>query len=126
MGVLIVSDDLKAEIQRIRDFADKQENWYTPHKGPPPGDNPRHTGSNGTFRFVFSITFSKDQTYRHLSVSTSGPKWPNPAAVFTIAHLFGFTGADASEDGFVMEPAKDWGIKKEDPVQAVIVLQRLP
>ena len=125
MGVLIISDDLKSEIGRIRSHAEPKQNWYIPG-GPIPGNNSKHMGRSGTFRFVFSITYTKDKTYRHLSISTAGTKWPNPLAAFTIAHLFGFTGADVDKHGFVNEPAEGWMINKEDAARAVVVIQRLP
>lgn len=126
MGVLVIDDVFKQDIVRVRAFAELPSNWYRPEKHGPPGDNPRYVVKCGTYRIVFSITFLKDQTFRHLSISTSGTSWPNPLTIWTVAHLFGFTGVEPDENDLVHDPGDDWMVSMDEEYRAVVVAQRLP
>lgn len=91
---LIINDDTKTKVAKVLEHASNHH--YRPGPGvPPPGDDPRFIVKLGSYRAVFSFTYSDDDyLWRHLSISIPGPKYPHPAAVFTIAELFGFTGWD--------------------------------
>ena len=89
MRPLIIGPEAKAEAARVRAHA--EANHY--HLGQAtPGDDPRYVARLGTYRAVFTVTHVDGLLYRHLSVSVPSKKYPNPAAVFMIADLFGFTG----------------------------------
>lgn len=91
---LVIDDRARAEAQRVLDYAGRHH--YTPYRDPVPGDNPAFVAHFGTYRAVFTYTRSQGGVWRHLSISIPAPrnKYPNPAAAFTIAELFGFTGWD--------------------------------
>ncbi len=85
--------DARRQLNRLASFAIQPENFYRP--GPdaaPPGDDDRFVVTSGTHRIVFSVTVMNEKSYRHLSVSIFPGDMPNPASVFTIAHLLGFQG----------------------------------
>ncbi len=92
---LVLDDAAKAEVARVKAHA--EANHYRPG-GSTPGDDPRFVAKLGTYRAVFTYTHdSSDDVYRHLSVSVPSHKYPNPAAVYAIADLFGFTGYDSDK-----------------------------
>lgn len=90
---LIIDDVAKAKVAAVLEHASKHHYRLGPGV-PAPGDDPRFVARLDSYRAVFTFTQLKDTLWRHLSVSVPGPKYPNPAAVFTIAELFGFTGWD--------------------------------
>lgn len=115
---LVLDDAFRAEVMRVVEYASRPEHYYVPAKSPfPPGDMPEYTMRAGDYRIVYSVTVAKEGgTYRHMTVSLQreGAEYPAPISLFTIAHMFGFTGADV-KNGFVTEPGK-WmlHINKED------------
>jgi hypothetical protein len=98
MRVLIIDDEAKAEAQRVLDYALDPAHWYRPGiDSKIPGNNPDYVARiRDGFRCVFTITRHGDGfTMRHLSISVPGEdRYPNVAAAFMIAELFGFTGWD--------------------------------
>jgi hypothetical protein len=120
---LFITDELKAEVKRVLDFA--SGNFYYPGKSETiPGDDPRHVLEIPTgYRCVFSITISpQGKPWRHLSISV--PKKgavPHPISAFVIAALFGFTGYDIDRPS--PEPPADWffDLNRED--NCVIIAQ---
>jgi hypothetical protein len=105
---LIIDPATKARVAEVLAYAEKHP--YRPGPGiPPPGDDPHFVlpFSHG-YRAVFSYTHIKGKVARHLSISVPTPrKYPNVAAAFTIAQLFGFTGwdehtIDRSPNGWAM------------------------
>lgn len=97
MRILLIDDAAKAEVQRVLDFAEMPENWYRPGRTAViPGDDPRFVAHlTDGFRAVFTITKASDGlVLRHLSISIDGTKFPNIAAAFEIATMFGFNGWD--------------------------------
>lgn len=104
MRPLVIDDAARAQIARVLAYA--EDNPYVP-ADPTPSDNPNYVAHLGTYRCVFTFTNMPEACYRHLSVSVPGAKYPNPAAVFMIAHEFGFTGWDEKHidrlpDGWMM------------------------
>jgi len=100
MRVLSISDENKAEVARVLEFASKKENHYKPFAVKDaalsvPGDDLRYVAQLDSFRCVFTITEDSDgKTWKHLSISIPSEKYPHPLAAFTIATLFGFKGWD--------------------------------
>jgi hypothetical protein len=105
MRLLVIGPEEKTLIARVAEHA--KAHPYRPGPGVlPPGDDDRFVVTLGTYRAVFSITHGRNGVVaRQLSVSVPGTKYPNPAAVFMIAHEFGFTGWDETKPA---EPGKDW------------------
>ena len=92
MRALIIDDAAKAEVARVKAHA--AANHYH-HGHAPPGGDPRFVAHLSTYRAVFTYTHFGGMVYRDLSVSllsNSPYPLPNPAAVFAIADMFGFTG----------------------------------
>jgi hypothetical protein len=126
MRVLIIDDHAREEVKRVRDFAEKFENYYI--IGPdgfsfqrPPGDDPRHVARLDTYRCAFSITRANGKFWRHLSVSVPGGKYPNVFATFTIAQMFGFTGWDERSENL----PQGWRGTNEQPVKAIVISQEV-
>jgi hypothetical protein len=107
MRPLVIDDAARELAARVLAYAEGHR--YRPSvMVTPPGDDPNHVAMFGTYRAVFSFTESDDMLWRHLSVSVPSAYYPNPAAVFIIAQLFGFTGwdgdtLDALPEGWLME-----------------------
>ena len=125
MRPLIIDDETRAAVARVRDFAEQEAHWYEPYEGDRrhvPGDDDRHVCMLGTYRCVFSITRVPTGRWRHLSISVPGKFYPNPYAVFTIAELFGFTGWDQKS----VHAPKDWLLRVErKPPQHIILAQEI-
>ena len=103
--------ELEVEARRIREHAEKPENYYWPGAGVrAPGDDPRFVFRSGPYTFVFSLTVTSSGILRQLSVSTSKSGMiPQPVVVWTAADLLGFTGATSKAlTGAVTAPADDW------------------
>ncbi len=94
MRPLIIDDAAKATAARVLAYADAHH--YRPGRRgqTTPGDDPNFVAKFGTYRAVFTFTHADGLVYRHLSISVPSAKFPNPAAAFMIASLFGFTGWD--------------------------------
>jgi hypothetical protein len=120
MRVLVIDDTAKAEIARVREYAEANPYYQG---GPTPGDNPAYVAKLGDFRAVFTITHAKTgEVLRHLSVSVPGTKLPHPAAAFMIADAFGFTGWDATKPA---EPGKDWMFGAHHVERCAVVVQQI-
>lgn len=130
MAVFLISPEVKAQARRITEYAATQHHWYRVKNGLnidgwTPGDRPEHILTSGTIRAVFSYTLATTtQTlYRHLSV-TNVNGYPQPMVVYTLAHMFGFTGVEPDETDVVMKPAKDWKVQIDGKI--VILYQKIP
>jgi hypothetical protein len=121
MRALIIDDTAKTEIARVKTHAEAHH--YTPGAWKVPGDDPRYVAKLGSYRVVFTITHAGHDVFRHLSVSVPGNKYPNPAAVFLIAHEFGFTGWDEKVPG---DPGPDWVVGPHKHDRCVVVAQDFP
>ncbi len=122
MRPLVIDDAARALAASVRAYADAHP--YRPGPGvKPPGDNPEHVALINTFRVVYSLTEAGGQRFRHLSVSVPGTKWPNPAVIWTIAELFGFTGWDQQA---IDKPPDGWMMELDKVNRAVVVAQELP
>jgi hypothetical protein len=92
MRPLIIDDHALAEVARVVTHAEAHH--YRAGQ-PAPGDNPNFVADLSTYRCVFTFTESDQLLWRHLSISVfPSDKYPNPAAAFMIADLFGFTDWD--------------------------------
>jgi hypothetical protein len=121
MRPLVIDEQAKRLVRRVRDFAEHPENVYQPERGGPvPGDDPKHVIHLNTYRCVYSITEFKGKKFRHFSVSVPGRKWPNVAAI--LADLFGFVGWDQETiDRF----PPGWLAQMDTHVQAIVLAQEI-
>ena len=132
--------EVEEAAKKIVAYAKDPKNWYRiDSDGKPiselPGDKPEHTLKTGSTRAVFSYTMVKgagksggllgdDRLMRFLTVSNI-TNYPSPISTFTLARMFGFTGAEADDHGVVKEPAKEWGLAVNKEEGAAIVQQIL-
>jgi len=119
--------ELQVEARRIREHAEKPENYYWPRPGVrAPGDDPRYVFRSGNYTFVFSLTVTSSAILRHLVVSTSkAGMTPQPVIVWTAADLLGFTGATSkAPTGAVTAPAEDWLV--HESATGLVVQQPYP
>jgi hypothetical protein len=119
--------ELELEARRIREHAEKPENYYWPDSGArAPSNDPRFVFRSGPYTFVFSLTVTANAIFRRLSVSTSKAGMiPQPVVVWTVAHLLGFTGAASNAPtGVVTSPAEDWLVHED--VMGLVVQQPYP
>lgn len=103
---LILDSATEVLVRRVREHAEKPENWFRPGRskdwgklqgsGLRPGDKPEYqvTIPMG-YHCIFSWTVAETRdgnpvVVRDLAVSAPGAT-PNPIAVFELAELFGFT-----------------------------------
>lgn len=98
MRALMIDDANRAEVERVRQWAERPENYYKPFAGNDAavsvsGDDKRFTCHLNDYRCVYTIT-EGDCLYRQLSISVPSADYAHPAAAFTIAEMFGFTGWD--------------------------------
>jgi len=61
MRTLLLDDEAREKVQRVLDFALREENWYRPNAADDravavPGDDKRFTTHLDTYRCVFSLT----------------------------------------------------------------------
>lgn len=117
MRPLIIGPQAKVDAARV--VAHAEANPYRPGQ-PTPGDNPAFVAHFGTYRAVFTITHAEGLVYRHLSVSVPSRKYPNPAAVFMIADLFGFAGWNEKAPS---EPGNGWMLNLNKDEHCVVVAQ---
>jgi len=128
MNVFPITPEVKEAVARVVEYATHEDHWYRPERGDaPPGDKTEHEVIIGNTRSVFSWTEHPEQgVYRHLSVSVAGGKWPHPIVVWTLAHMFGFTGAEELADtGVVRDRAEGWGVDVNDEEQCIVVIERV-
>ncbi len=114
----------EARAREIVKFASQPENWYRVGETKVvPGDRSEYVLRSGTVRAVFTWTYvpKADVLFRHMTVSTNGGRAPHPAIVWTLAHMFGFTGATLVQ-GVVETPAATW-VADVDPKEKCIVVQ---
>jgi hypothetical protein len=122
---LLMTDENKAKVQAVVDFATKPENYYKPPADFVPGERPEYRCSLDSYRCVFTITEGKGKRFRHLSISIPvAGKLPNVMAACTIATWFGFTGAPMSED-VATGVGADWFSDVVDSDNCVVLAQLL-
>lgn len=96
--VLMIDDENKAKVARVKQYAEQPANWYRPFSAKDtalkiPGDNPQHVCNLNSYRCVYTITVAIDQSlFKQLSISVPGEFYPHPTAAMMIATMFGFTG----------------------------------
>lgn len=117
---LVMDDKAKAEVARVKAYAEAHH--YRPPSKFTPGDNPKFVARLNTYRAVFTYTHSNGVVYRDLSVSVPSKKLPNPAAVWAIADMFGFTGYDIEK---LSEPGADWMLHHSKKEHCIRVCQAL-
>ncbi len=126
MRALLIDDKIKADIQRVVQYALEPDNVYEPGKSPqPPGVDPRHVVLVPFgFRCVFSLTRLPvdNRLYRHLSISVDeSGRYPNEFATYTLAELFGFTGWAG-----LGQPPPDWKFVVHYAEHCVVIAQETP
>ena len=126
MSALILND-AKGQAKTIATFAAKPENWYKVGESNwIPGDRKEFVLVSLTIRAVFTWTQVKpEDVHRHMTISTMGPSYPSPLVVWTVAHMFGFTGAKVDEQGLVHEPAKTWAFLPNKDEQCIAVTEKI-
>jgi hypothetical protein len=99
LRILVIGEAEKEAASRLVAFAERPENHYKPPApndtapGPAPGDNPNFVVRFLDYRCVFTITETPQGIFRHLSISVPAKnRFPHPAAIQEIAHLFGING----------------------------------
>jgi hypothetical protein len=117
MRPLLVDDEAKAKVARVVEYAEAHH--HIPGEFVP-GDNPNFVTTLDTYRCVFTFTHNSGKVWRHLSISVPSEKYPNPAAAFMIATLFGFTGWD--ERTIDVAP-KGWGIGIHKHEHCIVLAQ---
>lgn len=126
MNVLDISESSWKRAEELRIFAERPENWYYIGETPwIPGDRDEFVFESGTIRAVFTWTkVGTGQVFRHMSVSNA-TNYPQPFVVWTLAHWFGFKGAEPDDQGIVQKPGLTWRIGKEDGVRAIVVQEEV-
>lgn len=126
MSILAV-DEAESRAKEIAAFAAKPENWYRIGETTEiPGNQAEFVLRSGTIRAVFTWTkLPEGEVYRHMTVSTMGPAYPNPVIVWTLAHMFGFTGAKVDKFGAVFEPSKTWGAVLDEDEHCIVVQEKV-
>lgn len=125
LRALLIDDKARAKVAQVVRYAESHP--YEPTMDAPedspdvPGDNPHCICYLNSYRCVFSYTKVHGETFRDLSISVPGDKWPNPFAVWTIAELFGFSGWDQQSE----QPPQDWMVAKDRILAAVRVAQKI-
>lgn len=123
MRVLEINNENKGKVINILTFAEKPENWYRAEEVSwVPGDREGFYGVLDTYRCCYTRSVAKGKHYRHLSVSIPGKKWPHLHAIYTIATLFGFTGAK-TENEISTEPGYTWQMDMNRVEGCIVVVQ---
>lgn len=129
MRPLALDKEFEAQCKKLQKFAEDKANWYVLGEDmePPfiPGDKPEYViETEFSYRVVLTITHvpsKKPEPFRHLTISVPGGAYPHPFAVFTVAHLLGFTGTKMI-DGAVTNPGP-WAMT-HDPDEGCIIVQQ--
>lgn len=127
--ILTLSDEVKEKAAALAEFASRRENWYFGGESDfVPGDNPDYVLRMNDYRCVFTYTLADSKLYRHLTISVPGKNYPHPAAVLTVAHMFGFTGAKLAHgtDDVVAEAGEDWQMAAKEAERCIVVVQEIP
>lgn len=121
MRPLIIDAHAKAQAQRVMDYA--ALNHYRPGETTwVPGDNANFVATFDTYRVVFTFSEMGGRVYRHISISVPSQHYPNPAAVFALADLFGFTGWDQKT---IDKPPDGWLVHINEDEHCIAVAQQM-
>ena len=125
---MFLGPEVEQQVFTIVAYAADPLHWYRPDKSNwSPGDRPEYVLVSGDTKAVFTWTETQGEVLRHLSVSVRNPdKYPNPVVVWTLAHKFGFLGAQPNEEGFVLDPSNTWKIGTNEQQRCVVVVQPVP
>lgn len=126
MRALFIDEEARAKVQRVVEYASQPEHWYCPGLDAVAGDNPNYTCELNTYRCVFTYTVGDraiGTPWRHLSISVPSKDYPNPAAAFTIAEMFGFTGWDGKT---INRMPDDWIMDVNRAEHCVMLAQKVP
>lgn len=131
MTVFLLDDELREKVQRVRSHAEDPAHFYIPGETEVPGYIKEHRFTHADYMVCFSITRHQGKLFRFLTVSIKAwhdgdrSRYPLPEAVFTLAHLFGFSGAESdSQTGLVSKPGP-WGLGPNKEEGCIIVQQRV-
>jgi len=124
MGVIILSE-AEPRAKEIAEFARQPDNWYLVGVSNwVPGDRSEYVLKSGTIKAVFTWTLQPSgEVFRHLTVSSH--KLPHPYIVWTMAHYFGFTGAEVDEVSTVLKPADTWEARVVERDGCIAVIQEI-
>lgn len=125
MRALIIGPDTKEQAQRVMAYARKH--IYHPSDDSVPGDDERfvlHCFDGYKCVFTYTQHPKKSNLFRHLSVSVDGPNYPSPEAVFAIAELFEFTGAEKMPKSTLDFP-RSWFIDINRMDHCIVVVEEL-
>lgn len=128
MAQVLLLNEALGRAKEIRAFAEKPENWYRIGESTwVPGNRPEFVlGDVGNIRAVFSITWASDvQVLRHLTISAPHAL-PSPLFVWTLAHMFGFTGAKPDDAGLVQKPSATWVFGYDEDERCIVIQEKLP
>lgn len=120
---LVIGPEEKQRVEHLIAFASDRDHWFYPGKSDwTPGDMPEYVLDLWTYRCVFTWSVMGETVGRQLSISVPAKgKFPNVAAVLTLATEFGLTGWD----GETLDLPDDWAVhvEKEAPIPYVVVAQ---
>lgn len=124
---MLILNDAQERAKEIALFAAKPENWYRIGESTfIPGDRPEYVLTSGTTRAVFTWTrITETDVRRHMSISVMSRNYPNPVLVWTLAHMFGFTGSKPDASGVIQEPSKTWAIGIDDDEHCIVVQEKV-
>lgn len=128
MAQVLLLNEALGRAKEIVAFAEQPEHWYRIGESTwVPGDRPEYVlGSAGNIRAVFSITRVSDmEVFRHLTISAPHAL-PSPLFVWTLAHMFGFTGAKPDDAGIVQRPSPTWGFGYDEEEMCIVIQEKLP
>ncbi len=128
VGIVILTE-AKKRAAEIAEFASQPDNWYRIGVSPfVPGDRKEYVLKSGDHTAVFTFTMVPlGKVYRHMTVSVPRKgKFPQPLAVWTLAHYFGFTGATVNPyTDTVAEPAEGWAADTNEEQGCIVVQQEV-
>lgn len=126
---LIITPGRKEAIQKFLEMAHREENWFYPGVSDwTPGDRPEYIFQFDSYRVCYTCSIIEDKPHRQISVSIPTDELPAPAAVFTIANLFGFTGGKGMGEDVITEHGEDWVIVTQplgEGRECVMVVQKI-
>lgn len=120
-------------VRAVLDFAEHPDNWLRPGDGVDLLSccRPGHEATLGSFKCVYFHAVSWNNTHlrvlciRQLDAHGVPERGclPQPAFAWTIASMFGFSGAPSAIADLVSEPAPDWKVTAHEQEGYVLVMQ---
>lgn len=119
MPVLTIGPEERARILQVVEYAHDPLHIYVPEQGGmAPGMDPRHVVMLGQYRVVYSITYSRQKYWRHLSVSSPNRHrggLPAPEVVCMTLRAFGFENVPMTfQDASDIPKGLNIGVNEDD------------